>query len=243
MKVEPWPVCQQCYCQGPRAEKSIINWTSLAGKLWLWWLSETYIMNGAYADKQEALLTNLNPHQSIPHRLALWCLYSKWLGHCRTKHVWGGIMSSKTVKKSKGPTQLPVTQCSWERYSNEGGLLSGNPLLNCLLSIIYTCSSWNNECKSILLETVRYYYSSGGQRPTRVKAERWKDTFKETHCCLRSLVFFIPAGVLFSPACQAQHSIKISFFTDCLGVVVPPPQMCGSCLSLKPRSSGMKWSI
>lgn len=35
-------------------------------------------------------------------------------------------------------------------------------------------------------------------------------------------MFFIPAGVLFSPACQAQHSIKISFFTDCLGSPPPP---------------------
>lgn len=49
------------------------------------------------------------------------------------------------------------------------------------------------------------------------KKEKWKDTFR----AVRSLMFFIPAGVVFSPACQAQRSIKISFFTFSL----PPPNV------------------
>lgn len=43
----------------------------------------------------------------------------------------------------------------------------------------------------------------------------WKQKGGRIH--LRSLVFFIPVGAMFSPACQAQHSIKISFFSGCLG--------------------------
>lgn len=38
------------------------------------------------------------------------------------------------------------------------------------------------------------------------------------------MVFFVPAGVLFSDACQAQLSIKIYFFTDCLRPSSPPPK-------------------
>lgn len=59
-------------------------------------------------------------------------------------------------------------------------------------------------------------YSQDVEAPTHINKGWRRDSFKEPHYAIKSPVFFVPAGVSYSPVCHST-ALKISFFTDSFG--------------------------